>query len=289
MTIALGTAQFGLSYGIANQCGQVTRTDAAKIITAARASGVDTIDTAIAYGDSELCLGEVGIDGFKVVTKLPLIPDDVPDVTVWINEHLRASLHRLRQAKIYGLLLHRSHQLSGERGTQIVKALEHIKAQGLVQKIGVSIYAPEELENVTRSCAIDLVQAPLNLIDRRLVESGWLQRLVDKGIEIHARSIFLQGLLLISADQIPAKFARWQKLWQTWHVWQTKNPEVTPVQACLRYVADLAGVDQIVVGVDNLGQLNELLAAVSGTARYNWPAISSTDLDLIHPSNWNQL
>ncbi len=289
MTLALGTAQFGFPYGIANRGGQVTRADVAKILSAAHASGVDTIDTAIAYGESEACLGEVGVDGFKVVTKLPPIPDDVPDVAVWIIEHFRSSLVRLRQTNLYGLLLHRSQQLSGKRGKQIAMALEQIKSAGFVQKVGVSIYAPEELEIVTASCAIDLVQAPLNLIDRRLVESGWLQRLVDNDVEVHARSVFLQGLLMIPTGQIPAKFARWQNLWQTWQVWQTKYPEVTPAQACLRYVADLAGVHRIVVGVDSLGQFNELLAAVSRPVQHPWPALSSTDLDLIHPSNWNQL
>lgn len=287
MKLALGTAQFGLPYGIANQGGQVGRDEVRNILSLARDSGIDTLDTAIAYGDSEACLGEIGADGFKVVTKLPAIPDTITDVADWVRMEFRASLQRLGLDKVYGLLLHRSKQLSARRGQALAESLAALKAEGLAEKIGVSIYAPEELEAVTPVCPIDLVQAPLNLLDRRMVSSGWLQRLNDMDVEVHVRSAFLQGLLLMPRARIPAKFERWAGLWDAWHAWISCNA-VSPVAACLHYVQSLPQVDRVVVGVDSVVQLRELLLAASGAAGClrELPALGCLDEDLINPSNW---
>ena len=90
--LALGTVQFGLCYGIANQAGQVTRPEAKGMLQLALANGIDTLDTAIAYGNSEICLGEAGTQGFRVVTKLPAMPDDCADVGAWVKLQVSASL-----------------------------------------------------------------------------------------------------------------------------------------------------------------------------------------------------
>lgn len=287
MKLALGTAQFGLPYGIANQGGQVGRDEVRNILSLARDSGIDTLDTAIAYGDSEACLGEIGADGFKIVTKLPAIPDTITDVADWVRMEFRASLQRLGLDKVYGLLLHRSKQLSARRGQALAESLAALKAEGLAEKIGVSIYAPEELEAVTPVCSIDLVQAPLNLLDRRMVSSGWLQRLNDMDVEVHVRSAFLQGLLVMPRARIPAKFERWAGLWDAWHAWISCNA-VSPVAACLHYVQSLPQVDRVVVGVDSVVQLRELLLAASGAVGClrELPTLGCLDEDLINPSNW---
>ncbi|MCZ8286739.1 MAG: aldo/keto reductase, partial [Bacteroidia bacterium] len=102
MKLALGGAQFGLAYGVSNLSGQVSREAARDIVGLARTGGVDTIDTAIAYGDSEACLGEVGVSGFKVVTKLPALPGDVDGVEAWVRGQIEASLKRLGVTRIHG-------------------------------------------------------------------------------------------------------------------------------------------------------------------------------------------
>src|SRR4051812_31651776 len=94
--LALGTVQFGLKYGVANQSGQVSAADIAAILTQARSAGLDTLDTAIGYGDSETRLGESGVQGWQVITKLPPLPADISDVAGWIGSHLAASRQRLR-------------------------------------------------------------------------------------------------------------------------------------------------------------------------------------------------
>ena len=285
MKLALGTAQFGLSYGIANKAGKVGQSEVAKVLTRARASGIDLLDTAIAYGDSETSLGSVGVDGFKVVTKLPVDIDS--DIETWVAQHLRASLRRLRVDAVYGLLLHRSEQLLGPDGQALAKVLLKLKAEGLVSKIGVSIYDPEELDAVTRVCAIDLVQAPFNLFDQRLMASGWLPRLHNAGIEVHVRSVFLQGLLLMPRHYVPEKFRPWSALFDRWHSWLADGHS-TAAETCLAF-ANHPMIDRVVVGIDSLAQFNEILQASASPSVVELPDLTCNDTNLINPSNWSLL
>ena len=286
MKLALGTAQFGLPYGVANKKGQVSREEAKIILALARSEGIDTLDTAIAYGESEACLGGLGTEGFKVVTKLPGIPDRLNDVSQWVRQQIQASLERLGISTVYGLLLHRPQQLAGVAGKPALRALEQLKAEGFVQKIGVSIYSPTELETAAQSRAIDLVQVPLNLIDRRLHTSGWLQRLHETGAEIHVRSAFLQGLLLLPRADIPVKFGSWNHLWDEWHDWLAARQDISAAQACIGFVQSFREVDKVVVGVDSAAQLEQLIAAANTQPITNWPTIASDDEKLINPSKW---
>lgn len=289
MKLALGTAQFGSAYGVTNKTGQVKAQEVHEILKSAKQAGIDTVDTAVAYGESESVLGAAGLNGLKVVTKLPSIPGDLSDVRAWIREQVNYSLARLKAPQLYGLLLHRSQQLVGEAGEPVVLALEELKAEKKVEKIGVSIYSPVELEGVTKSCSIDLVQAPINLLDRRLKNSDWLSRLKILGIEIHARSVFLQGLLLMPPNTHPTKFLKWQSYWERWHNWLSKNPSITPVQACLQFVLKQPEIDRVVVGVDSHQQLLQLVQAIQEPVSVPFPDLCCSDEMLLHPSNWERL
>jgi aryl-alcohol dehydrogenase-like predicted oxidoreductase len=218
LKLALGTAQFGLKYGIANQQGQVSHDEAKVVLALARARGMDTLDTAIAYGDSEQRLGEIGIQDWRVVSKLPAIPEGCGDIAQWVVAAVRDSLGRLKVGKLYGLLLHRPQQLLEKNGGQLYSALQQLKQDGLVQKIGISIYDPSELDNLCSSYQLDLVQAPFNIMDQRLIATGWLSRLAKQGTELHVRSVFLQGLLLMTPSDRPKKFDRWTPILSMWHV-----------------------------------------------------------------------
>lgn len=283
--MALGTAQFGHAYGIANQTGQVSRDDAAAILDHAWKAGVHTLDTAIAYGESEQRLGEIGIARWRVISKLSAIPDPCVDVAVSVQEWVMGSLERLRIPKLWGLLLHRPQQLLGSRGDALFQALLAIKEQGMVEKIGISIYDPSELDALCPHYHFDVVQAPFNIMDRRLATSGWLERLHQAGTEIHIRSVFLQGLLLMKATNRPATFNRWRPLWQHWHCWLDEQA-LTPLQACLGFALAQPQVDRVVVGVDSLMQLKGILANVE-TPLVEPPAtLVSEDMDLINPFRW---
>ena len=287
MKLALGTVQFGLPYGIANQAGQASRSEAKLMLQLASASGIDTLDTAIAYGSSETCLGEVGVQGFKLVTKLPVVPDDCGDVSAWIQQQVNLSLLRLGVTAVYGLLLHRPDQLLGANGAKIYQALQALKDKGQVQKVGISIYSPSELEALIPRFHFDLVQTPFNLVDRRFYSTDWMQRLKDDDVEIHTRSAFLQGLLLMNQSDIPSKFSQWGGLWNSWHEWLTEN-NVSVVQACLAFPMSFPEIDRIVVGADSVSQLEQIVNAVTNHQKYDLPNIQCEDENLINPARWEE-
>jgi aryl-alcohol dehydrogenase-like predicted oxidoreductase len=286
--LAIGTVQFGLSYGIANQGGQVSRQDAKSILRFASANGIKSLDTAIAYGESEACLGEVGTKGFELVTKLPPIPNDCHDVKGWVHEQVRSSLSRLRVTNIYGLLLHQPSQLLGKNGPELFQALQEVKDNDLVHKIGISIYSPCELDLLMPKYEFELVQAPFNLVDQRLFSSGWMSKLKDHDIEIHTRSVFLQGLLLMNKFNIPNKFSDWNELWMKWHQWLSEN-KVSAVQACLAFSLSFPEIDRVIVGVDSKIQLIQLMASEKEPYNSNFPDIRNNDQNLIDPVNWSIL
>lgn len=288
MKLGLGTVQFGLNYGISNQSGQVPRSEAEKIIEHARASGMDTLDTAIAYGDSEHVLGQIGVADWTVISKLPALPDDVADVEGWVNQQVDASLRRLGLPRLHALLLHRPDQLFSRHGPVLLRVLAALKAEGLVAKIGVSVYGPEELERLFALSTFDLVQAPLSILDRRLVDSGWAKKLNSLGVEVHTRSAFLQGLLLSPADQHQHKFKRWHDVWTAWSSWQA-DTGLSALEGCLRYPLSLPEIDKVIVGIASVAQLDEILAAASGPMPPlpSWPA--SLDKTLLNPAFWSNL
>lgn len=284
--LALGTAQFGLPYGVANHTGQVGRDEARAILAHARDAGIDTLDTAMAYGESELRLGEAGVEGWKVISKLSAIPPSCPDVAGWVQESVLGSLARLRIPRLSGLLLHRPQELLGEQGQILYRALSALKEQGLVVKIGVSIYGPEELDALSPHFRFDLVQAPFNIVDRRMATSGWLKKLHQSGTEVHIRSAFLQGLLLMDEQRRPAFFQRWQPLWKEWHRWLVEQA-LSPLQACLGFVLAQPEVGRVVLGIDSLEQLRGILASAGAPVVVPPTTLASQDLDLINPARWS--
>lgn len=291
MRLALGTVQFGLGYGIANKSGQLSLAQATEVLALARLHGIADLDTAIAYGNAEARLGQIGVQGFRVVTKLPPLPAKLPagvtDAGVWAKAQLAASLQRLGLGGIYGLMLHRTADLHGPEGPALVQALQEMQTEGWVQKLGISIYAPSELDAAIPLARWGLVQAPFNLLDRRLQTSGWLQRLKDLGVEVHTRSAFLQGLLLTSTDALPTKFLPWLPIWERWQAWRSATA-CSALAACLSFALSYPEVDRVVVGVDGPGHLQEILAALREPVSPHWPEIASDDDRLINPSRWTE-
>lgn len=290
MKLALGGAQFGLAYGVANISGQVVLPEASRILQIAYEQGVRVIDTAIAYGESEKALGQVGVAGWNVISKLPEMPDDllgVEAICEWVDQQVNGSLQRLKVDSLYGLLLHRPQQLLAEEGQHLYRALMVMKQKGLVNKIGISIYQPDELQPLLANMSFDLVQGPLNVLDQRMVLSGWADRLHGLGVELHVRSAFLQGLLLMTDEQRPQKFAPWDAVWMAWRSWLNANG-LTPLEACLRYVYQFPAVTQVVVGVDSVSQLEAILQ-VPEARLPSLPSWSKLDERLLNPALWGAL
>jgi aryl-alcohol dehydrogenase-like predicted oxidoreductase len=282
--LALGTVQFGLRYGVANDSGQVPAGVVSAILTRARQAGLDTLDTAVGYGESESTLGSVGVSSWRVITKLPPLPDNVPDVREWIEKQVAGSLQRLRVTQLDGLLLHKPADLYGASGPAYLAALQALKGRGAIRSFGVSVYDPAELDRLWTLWQPDMVQAPCNVLDRRLIRSGWLARLKEQGVRVHVRSAFLQGVLLMPATRRPAWFARWQPMLDRWLAWCADN-ELAPLEAAIGFAQGLPGVERVVVGVDSLSQLEQILAAAAGAAAPP-DDLCSDDRDLIEPSRW---
>ena len=163
-----------------------------------------------------------------------------------------------------------------------------IRDEGKIEKIGVSVYGPDELDVIWPNYEFDLVQAPFNVLDRRLVSSGWLNRLHKAGKEVHIRSVFLQGLLLMNDANRPVKFNPWQSLWDDWNRW-LKDHALTPLEACLNFATSHPEINRIVVGVHSLEQLLGILACAKNASIVPSESLRSDDLDLINPSQWSSL
>lgn len=288
MRLALGTVQFGMDYGITNQSGRVKREEVANLIQLAFDAGIDTLDTAIAYGESEQVLGEIGVNKFNIISKIPPLPKSNFDIADWVKDQVKRSLERLNVGRLHAVLLHRPDDLFETHGPVLLSALQALKSDGLVKNVGISVYSPSELERLFKLFKFDLVQAPLNILDRRIVETGWTTRLKELGVELHTRSAFLQGLLLMPPNQRPVKFNRWPEVWGIWSRWLA-DMEVSPLEACLRYPLSIPEVGKVVVGVDSASQLHQILGASVGTISNlpNWP--ESIPSDLLNPSCWNRL
>ena len=283
--LSLGTAQFGLNYGLSKLTNRMSISEAKKIIDYAQLNGINSLDTAIAYGDSEERLGKIGIHKWDVVSKLPTIGQECENIPKLVMALVKQSIGRLGINRLYGVLLHQPSQLLEKNGEEIYQALLAVKKSGLVKKIGISIYEPAELDIFLNRFQFDLVQAPLNILDNRIVDSGWMTHLPSLDIELQVRSAFLQGLLLMDRHNRPAKFDRWKKILANWDDWLSGN-NLTPISACLNFTLSFQQVSKVIIGVDNVSQLNEIIS-LTNEANINIPNnLKTTDCNLLNPFNW---
>jgi aryl-alcohol dehydrogenase-like predicted oxidoreductase len=287
MRLALGTVQFGLDYGIANATGQVSYDEIKNILNLAIYHNIDMLDTAIGYGDSEKLLGNAGVDDWSIVTKLPEIDSNCLNIASWVDSQINKSLLNLNIASLYGILLHRPTQLLSDNGDTLWSALKKIKKSGLIKKIGFSIYSPDELDNLWDAGFVpDIVQAPYNVFDRRLKDSGWLKKLKANKIEVHTRSVFLQGLLLMPSAKRPKYFGKWNKLFNEWDLW-LKTANISGLEAALNFSLSEDLIDKIIVGVDNNTQLSEVVSASKKCTLDVPKTLNTKDEMLINPSLWS--
>ncbi|MCR8921379.1 aldo/keto reductase [Dasania sp. GY-MA-18] len=290
MKLMLGSVQFGLDYGVSNTSGQTSADEVSCILKLAKKNHISFIDTASVYGDSERILGDNNLTAFKVTTKVPCMKSYKGTVA----ESVASSLKKLRCRSIEGLLFHSGEDLLGAQGDNLYAQALAAKLEGKAAKIGVSVYSPAEAKSIAERYDIDLIQLPLNILDQRFVESGVLSSLSGKGIEVHARSAFLQGLLLMPIQNLEHYFFPIKNILEKFHQWhQTLN--VSPLALALAFVRSQKMVDRVVVGVNSAAQLEEII--------HNWqvakalieePLINSKfkaysvqDESMVNPALWN--
>jgi aryl-alcohol dehydrogenase-like predicted oxidoreductase len=289
MKIGLGTAQFGMDYGISNNEGRTSLAEIQRILETAANNNVKTIDTAYAYGTSEESLGLSCRDmqHFEIITKIPSLSSVNPQgYDICIEKYFSESLKRLKQNKVYGLLIHRLEDIQSSYSDLVFKKLNELKSRGLVEKIGISIYTGEQIDKILEKHEIDIIQLPINILDQRLIHNGYLGKLKRNNIEIHVRSAFLQGLLLMDPHILPDYF---KQIKPRLILYRNKLDEVgvSPVQAALRFIYDLKEVDKIIVGVNNHRQLEEIILEIKKEMpAFPFEEFACDDDNVVNPSNW---
>lgn len=290
--LCLGTAQFGLAYGITNTTGQVTQAIVAQLLAQAAEAGVRWLDTAQAYGSAETVVGRQlpAAHNFRLMSKLPAQPQHVfstQDAAIWEQAFL-TSCQRLGVRGLDALLLHAPADLTKPGGHHLETWLLSLRERGLVRRIGVSIYTAEDLDGLNPAL-LDLVQLPLSLYDQRLLQNGTLARLRAHGTVIHARSLYLQGLLLTPSEQWP----RWV------------NPEVRAhhqtleglaeergcglIDLALSFAREQTDLEAVVLGictVQELAALREAWVGISPWQPDEWKTWSLQDACILDPRCW---
>jgi len=283
--LVLGTAQFGLNYGINNQRGKISQAEVFNILSYAFQHGVGTLDTAPAYEDSESLIGQFlksSKDQFKILSKLS---DDQTNV----QKSFHQSLARLGLKKIYGFLVH--HFEAFVARPKVWEELCVLKRMGLVKKVGFSLYHPQELEQLwERGIDADIVQIPFSILDQRF--SDYLPEMKKRKTEVHVRSVFLQGLIFKNPQELEPHFGKIVSKLQILRA-LSKEHEIPLGSLALNFALLNPCIDEVIIGVDSLDNLKEGLEATQyqKTVKKFMSQLGNlkeNDEQVIVPTNWNQ-
>jgi aryl-alcohol dehydrogenase-like predicted oxidoreductase len=284
MRLGLGTVQFGLPYGVSNVGGQVDRGEAAAIVGTALGAGFTVFDTAAAYGTAEAVLADVlpNAHGARVVTKtLPLASGGLDVV-----------LDRVRQsARILGdldtVLVHSAGDLTGGEGAKLWAGLQALQREGVCRRIGISAYAADGPLALAQQFRPEVMQIPVSLLDQRLVRDGQLAELASLGVEVHARSLFLQGLLFLEAAGLPPKLAYFRPQLTVIRD-RIALSGLTPLAAALAFALAQPHIAVALVGVTRRSELDAILVAANSAAPsgFDWAACAVDDPLVLTPSLW---
>lgn len=299
--LVLGTVQLGMKYGLNNTHGQPSKEDSVAILDAAFASGIDTFDTAYAYGTAEDVLGDwissraLG-DKVSVISKMkPHALNDYPDGTLAsdvVRMEIEKSLHRLHINALDGYLLHSPYYIYSKH---VMASLHKAKASGAVRNIGVSTYDEDDALQAVQ-LGIDYIQVPYNVFDQRLDATDFFALAKKNNVIVFARSPFLQGLLLMEPGSLPPHllYARPQ-LEQFIEI--TQRHRISRVEASLLFTHIHCPADRIVFGVETLPQLKETIAVgkqFSSSIGDSWvkeivECFKGTDRAIVNQSLWNRI
>jgi aryl-alcohol dehydrogenase-like predicted oxidoreductase len=282
LKLALGTVQFGLDYGISNKNGVPNDLDLNTIFNVAQNAYISILDTANAYGNAEERLGILSKNQFEIVTKFSKVNSENE-----LLEQLNNSLKKLKVDKIYGYLAHNADILI--ENPSFWNVLQKAKTENKIQKIGFSLYYPEQLVKLLDLNFIpDLVQLPYSILDRKFEEN--LSILKQLGTEIHVRSVFLQGLYFMNPNELPIKLNSLNSTIVDFNTICEQN-EVSIASTALNFVVSNPNIDKVVIGVENANQLQSNIDMIS-----NWKpneelfsrikSIKIQDKNLLNPVNW---
>lgn len=284
MKLALGTANFSSVYGI--NISRVKKKELNKIFNYCKKNKIIHLDTAVAYNNHDILNG-FNLKKLKIITKLiNLEKFKKKDIRKEIINTVETILKNLNIKQIYGLLLHDVKPMYSSKSDVIFKTLLYLKKKKLIKKIGISCYQIKDL-NLIKNYSFNIVQFPLNIFDQRLIDNKVLQTLKKKKIEIHIRSIFLQGLLLRNYKKIPKYFSKWKKEFLKLEYCSRKLKK-SKFELCINFIKQFNFINMIVVGVDTEKQLDLINKKFKNkhSFRFDYKLFSQLDKKLILPYLW---
>jgi hypothetical protein len=283
MKLVVGTVQLGKNYGLVNG-KKILDSEIKKIENLIFKSKIKFIDTSANYGASEKIIGNSNLKKINIITKIKL-PKKVDNIDKWLKKKIFNCLKKLKVNKIYGVLIHDYRDLNGKKGKKYLQYLYNLKKKNLIGKVGLSIYNPKELNKIWTFWKPEIVQAPLNIFDQRILNSGWISILRRFKILLFVRSCFLQGLLL-SDYKSNIKFKKFYKELDKFSDYCKRN-KISRLQACIDFIKITKNIDYLVVGFNNLSQFKKILTSFDKKKTIKVPKIfSSNKLDLIDPRRW---
>lgn len=279
----LGTAQFGLAYGIAGATAPVSPSQIARILDCAAHAGIRLIDTAQAYGDIESRLRTLlpTSTDWRITTKIS-VPEVIghPD---GLCEHLRASVRRARQhcaEHLDAVMLHDATLLETPNAVSDWQLFVELCGDA---RAGVSLYAADLLEDLcARFQGLRQAQLPGSALDQRAARCSTRHGPPT----LHLRSAFLQGLLLMPPELARSRLPAAASCIDRWHDWCAAR-QLSPLAAALSIVKGFANVTACVVGVDSVKQLEDIVDAWHSASVVLAPELATDDLDVIDPRRWS--
>lgn len=283
--IILGTANFVKGYGIRKSKGLDLR-QINNLNKVTSKNFINEIDTAYSYRGVEKKIGKSKFKNCKIYTKIPVVKLSQFHHK-FVSQIVNKSLQRLRKKKLHGVFFHGAKNLMSIEGDKYYKDLLMLKKKKVIRKIGVSVYSPTELKNILKKYKFDMVQIPLNIFDRRFLKDNFLKKIKNSGIEIHARSIFMQGILLQKNNSRNKFFKNWKKLFLRWDNWNN-DYQSKKVEACLNFFKNLKYVDKLVIGVSSIQEIQEIISILKNKKKSFPKKIFSNSKELLEPRLWKK-
>jgi aryl-alcohol dehydrogenase-like predicted oxidoreductase len=285
--LSLGTAQLGMPYGITNENGQPSKKDAHSILKYAKKNNIKLLDTAFNYGKSQSIIGSYDKNNFfNISTKIPYL--EIKNVKLDLNHKIKESLSALKKQHLDYCFLHHPNQLLEKKGDLIWNLLSDAKDSSLISKVGFSLYEPRDLNLLLdKSFVPDVIQVPYNFFDRRFADSGLLEIMKSLGVEVHTRSVFLQGLLLADKENLPKQFLCYKSLWDRFEIMLFENG-INKLDFLLQYVFQDQRVDKVVIGVSTKAELIDIIASLKSIIKLDNDKFELGNIDnsLIDPRLW---
>ena len=277
--IIIGVTQFGMPYGIMNKSNENRKKKLKEILKYARKKKIKFLYTSKYYGDSNKILNSENLNYFNIFTKFK--SEDL------LDEKFVLEFNKIKKnfkKKNLILILDGFEKLNFKKASKVYEILLNLKSKNSINKLGYSIYFFKNLKKICKNFKPNILQCPYSIIDRRIEHKKLPQYLKFNNIELHVRSIFLQGLLTNDPSRLPKKFLKWKKNFLIFKTSMSQQ-KITNLNGCLNFVQNNKYIKKILIGIDNLDQLKEIIN-IKSNKKIKFPNIFVRNKKLIDPSEW---